>query len=182
MHSAHRVLYVTNAYRTRVGAIDQGALRRHDRLVRLRPCPRIVPASNSLSRPGLQAGNYQAEYRIVPPDGRMRWVREREFASRDADGQVSRIWQASPRTLPSSTTSRTACGWNESAESFARFAGAPAAPIGLRDSRRLYPGPGRLEDVARIVRPNLPAENTCLIARLDKIEVRGTRRLAKGGE
>src|ERR1043165_4563640 len=37
------------------------------------------------------AGTYDKEYRIVRPDGTMRWVRDRAFPVRDADGQIVRV-------------------------------------------------------------------------------------------
>jgi two-component system cell cycle sensor histidine kinase/response regulator CckA len=37
------------------------------------------------------AGTYDEEYRIVRPDGTIRWVRDRAFPVRDADGQVVRV-------------------------------------------------------------------------------------------
>jgi PAS domain S-box-containing protein len=37
------------------------------------------------------AGTYDEEYRIVRPDGTLRWVRDRAFPVRDADGQVVRL-------------------------------------------------------------------------------------------
>ena len=37
------------------------------------------------------AGTYDEEYRIVRPDGTLRWVRDRAFPVRDADGQVVRV-------------------------------------------------------------------------------------------
>ena len=37
------------------------------------------------------AGGYDAEYRIVRPDGAMRWIRDRAFPVRNAEGDVFRI-------------------------------------------------------------------------------------------
>jgi PAS domain S-box-containing protein len=37
------------------------------------------------------AGTYDEEYRIVRPDGTLRWVRDRAFPVRDRDGQVVRV-------------------------------------------------------------------------------------------
>ena len=39
----------------------------------------------------LNSGGFRVEYRIVRPDGTQRWIRDRGFLVRDADGQVSRI-------------------------------------------------------------------------------------------
>lgn len=36
-------------------------------------------------------GSYEAEYRIVRPDGETRWIRDRAFPVKDEDGQVYRI-------------------------------------------------------------------------------------------
>jgi len=38
-----------------------------------------------------KSGDYDVEYRIVRPDGEVRWVRSRAFLVRDADGEVRRI-------------------------------------------------------------------------------------------
>ncbi len=38
-----------------------------------------------------QTGDYDVEYRIVKPDGEVRWVRSRAFLVRDADGEVRRM-------------------------------------------------------------------------------------------
>ncbi len=37
------------------------------------------------------AGTYDEEYRIVRPDGTVRWIRDRAFPVRDADGRVIRV-------------------------------------------------------------------------------------------
>ncbi|MBD0305463.1 MAG: PAS domain-containing protein [Nitrospiraceae bacterium] len=36
-------------------------------------------------------GRYSEEYRIVRPDGSIRWIRDRAFPVRDASGAVYRI-------------------------------------------------------------------------------------------
>jgi PAS domain S-box-containing protein len=38
-----------------------------------------------------KSGGFRAEYRIVRPDGTQRWIRDRGFVARDADGQAGRI-------------------------------------------------------------------------------------------
>lgn len=41
--------------------------------------------------PKQETGEYDIEYRVVRPDGSMRWVRDRAFPIRDSDGKVYRI-------------------------------------------------------------------------------------------
>jgi two-component system, cell cycle sensor histidine kinase and response regulator CckA len=41
--------------------------------------------------PGQVEGDFDEEYRIVLPDGRMKWVRDRAFPVRGADGRAARI-------------------------------------------------------------------------------------------
>ena len=36
-------------------------------------------------------GDYREEYRIVRPDGAIRWIRDRGIAVRGASGQISRL-------------------------------------------------------------------------------------------
>jgi PAS domain S-box-containing protein len=43
------------------------------------------------SLPGQVTGNWDETYRIIRPDGTIRWVRARAYPVRDADGQVCRI-------------------------------------------------------------------------------------------
>ncbi len=47
---------------------------------------RVIAALPSQSR-----GNYDIEYRVIRPDGTVRWVRDRAFPIHDAQGQVYRI-------------------------------------------------------------------------------------------
>jgi PAS domain S-box-containing protein len=49
--------------------------------------PRIVTAATAPQR----EGTYDEEYRIVRPDGSVRWVRDRAFPVRDAEGRIYRI-------------------------------------------------------------------------------------------
>jgi PAS domain S-box-containing protein len=43
------------------------------------------------SRPKQAAGTYDEEYRVVRPDGAVRWIRDRAYPVRDAEGRVFRI-------------------------------------------------------------------------------------------
>lgn len=85
---SHRVLYVSPAYETIWGRPARTAtddmwedfLHPDDRV-------RVLQAI----REKQEAGTYDEEYRIVRPDGSWRWIRDRAFPIRDADGQVYRI-------------------------------------------------------------------------------------------
>ena len=57
-----------------------------------RPCTRTI--ANEISRrfPSEQPeGGYDVEYRIVRPDGAVRWIRDRAFPVRNQQGEVYRI-------------------------------------------------------------------------------------------
>jgi PAS domain S-box-containing protein len=41
--------------------------------------------------PGQPEGDFDVEYRVVRPDGQIRWVRDRAFPVRDAEGQAHRL-------------------------------------------------------------------------------------------
>ncbi len=41
--------------------------------------------------PKMVAGDYDEEYRIVRPDGAIRWIRDRAFPVRESDGRVTRL-------------------------------------------------------------------------------------------
>jgi len=54
----------------------------------------IVPDDRDQVReavPRQARGEYEVEYRIVRPDGRIRWIRDRGFPVADEDGQVRRV-------------------------------------------------------------------------------------------
>lgn len=54
--------------------------------------------------PTQPTGQYDLEYRIVRPDGSVRWVRDRAFPIRNDKGEIYR-WPGSLRTLPNASSS-----------------------------------------------------------------------------
>ncbi|NJL67755.1 MAG: PAS domain-containing protein [Microcoleus sp. SM1_3_4] len=46
-----------------------------------------------------RGNNYEAEYRILRPDGSARWIRDRGFPVRDESGKIDRWWEL-PKILP----------------------------------------------------------------------------------
>ncbi len=87
---SHELLYVSPAYeavwgRTRAGLYQRprdwlAAVHPEDRL-------RVVRALRHQQRPG----GYDEEYRILRPDGEVRWIRDRAFPVRNARGEVYRV-------------------------------------------------------------------------------------------
>jgi PAS domain S-box-containing protein len=85
-----RVLYVTNAYERIWGRAARefyqdtrgwfDAVHADDR-------DRVRRSFDA----ALESGSFQAEYRIVRPDGALRWIRDRAYVSRCADGKTGRI-------------------------------------------------------------------------------------------
>jgi PAS domain S-box-containing protein len=49
------------------------------------------PRAEALFVDRVREGSFDAEYRILTPDGRLRWVRDRGFPVRDADGNIRRV-------------------------------------------------------------------------------------------
>jgi len=84
-----RILYVSPAYAVIWGRSEQ-ALYANPRafLEAVHPEDR-ARLEESLPRQAL--GGYHEEYRIVRPDGAVRWIRDRAFPVRDAQGRVYRI-------------------------------------------------------------------------------------------
>ncbi len=175
-----RLLYVTNAYQRVWGRATKdlydGAIGWFD-CVHAEDRARVERAFTA----GLQAGAYQAEYRIVRPDGGLRWIRERAFVSRDADGQVSRM----AGIAEDITEQRNV----EDSLRLERKLLKRLLDLQERERHLLACEihDGFIQDLVgskmllESLRPNLPPDNPCLIARLDKIEGACARRSAKGG-
>jgi two-component system, cell cycle sensor histidine kinase and response regulator CckA len=86
----HEIAYISPAYETIWGRTREAlhaspqswieAIHPDDR-------ERVVQAALT----NQMAGTYDEEYRIVRPDGTIRWIRDRAFPVRDRDGQVVRV-------------------------------------------------------------------------------------------
>jgi diguanylate cyclase (GGDEF)-like protein/PAS domain S-box-containing protein len=85
----HRTVYISSAFREITG-LDPEMLRvrAHGWLDAVHPDDRqqVVAARKEAA-----SGNYDQTFRIVKPDGQVRWVRDRAFPVYDANGSVYRI-------------------------------------------------------------------------------------------
>ena len=88
--SKRQVAYVSPAYERIWGRKCEDLYReRTSWMDSLHPQDRDIVARRSLS--DQITGNYDVEYRIVRPDGEVRWIRDRAFPVRNAQGEVCRI-------------------------------------------------------------------------------------------
>jgi len=86
----HRVLYVSPAYETVWGRRCEELLAcPTDWLQAIHPDDRDRVAKAAATRQ--LSGDYHEIYRVVRPDGTIRWVRDRAFPIRDAQGKVYRV-------------------------------------------------------------------------------------------
>ena len=85
----HSAIYVSSAYREITG-LDPEMLktRAHGWLDAVHPDDRKALVE---ARKAAASGNYDQTFRIVKPDGSIRWVRDRAFPVFDAEGDVYRI-------------------------------------------------------------------------------------------
>jgi two-component system, cell cycle sensor histidine kinase and response regulator CckA len=84
-----RMIYVSPAYEDIWGRSREAILERADDWLE-----GIHPEDREAVRAALPRqteGTYDEEYRIVRPDGEVRWVRDRAFVVRDAQGEPSRL-------------------------------------------------------------------------------------------
>ena len=86
----HRMLYVSPAYETIWGRSCESLMARpSDWLKAIHPDDRDRVAEAAASRQ--LSGEYHEIYRVVRPDGSIRWVRDRAFPIHDAEGKVYRV-------------------------------------------------------------------------------------------
>ncbi|HVU89314.1 MAG TPA: PAS domain-containing protein [Pirellulales bacterium] len=85
-----RLLYVTNAYE-RIWGRSAKEFYQENRgwfdAVHVDDSDRVKRSFDA----ALESGSFQAEYRIVRPDGAVRWIRDRAYISRGANGQAARV-------------------------------------------------------------------------------------------
>jgi len=86
-----RVLYVSPAYEEVWGRSADTLLSDFDEWVRSLHADDRVYAAESLKRISRTGGGGKREYRIIRPDGAVRWVSDRGFAIHGRDGTVERI-------------------------------------------------------------------------------------------
>lgn len=89
--TAQRVLYVSPAYEDVWGRPAQELYDRYQVWGESLHPEDIASAEESFARIVATGGGEEREYRIVRPDGSIRWVSDRGFAIFDNDGNVSRI-------------------------------------------------------------------------------------------
>lgn len=88
---AQKVIYVSPAYEAIWGRSPQALYERHEAWGdSVHPDDREF-ASASLAKAAETGGGEPREYRIVRPDGTIRWVSDRAYAIRDRDGNVCRV-------------------------------------------------------------------------------------------
>ncbi|HEY9909015.1 MAG TPA: PAS domain S-box protein [Thermosynechococcaceae cyanobacterium] len=87
--STGQTLYVSPAFETIWGQPIEVAYDPDRRLETLHPDDRAsIPTQFSEQ---IEQGRYDAQYRIIRPDGSLRWIRDRGFPIRDESGQVVRV-------------------------------------------------------------------------------------------
>jgi PAS domain S-box-containing protein len=85
-----RVVYISPGYEQIWGRKCEELYREPESwLTAVHPADRDIISRRSYSEQ--PAGGYDVEYRILRPDGAMRWVRDRAFPVRNAQGEVYRI-------------------------------------------------------------------------------------------
>jgi two-component system cell cycle sensor histidine kinase/response regulator CckA len=85
-----QVLYVSPAYERVWGRTREGLYERaHDWLEAVHPDDRARVLDAAATRQA--AGQYDVEYRILRPDGQVRWIRDTAFPVRDESGRATRI-------------------------------------------------------------------------------------------
>lgn len=85
----HQAIYVNQAYVTLWGRSAESLMAEENAFLES-----IHPEDRERVIAGLPSqfeGNYEVEYRIVRPDGEVRWVRDRAFPIRDEQGNVYRM-------------------------------------------------------------------------------------------
>ena len=88
--SKDQMTYVSPSYERVWGrACDELYRQSQSWLTALHPEDRAIIAQRSTTEQ--TSGNYEAEYRIVRPDGSIRWIRDRAFPVRNPQGAVCRI-------------------------------------------------------------------------------------------
>jgi len=115
----HEIAYVSPGYETiwgRPRAAVYASPRSWMEAIHVDDRERVAQAAST----NQTAGAYDEEYRIVRPDGTIRWIRDRAFPVRDGAGRSS-AWRGSPKTSPRSGSSRPSCvrrrRWRRSASS-----------------------------------------------------------------
>ena len=84
----HRALYMSPSY-ARVWGHAPGSSSRVDRFEHVHPEDQA--RARELFRTSAAAGTFDIEYRVVRPDGGLRWIHDRGFPVTDGDGRVQRI-------------------------------------------------------------------------------------------
>ncbi len=88
--SKQEMVYISPAYGTIWGRSPESLYRSpQDWMEAVHPEDRARVRGAAVTRQAL--GTYDEEYRIVRPDGTIRWIRDRAFPVRDADGRVFRM-------------------------------------------------------------------------------------------
>ncbi|HEY4310063.1 MAG TPA: PAS domain-containing protein [Pirellulales bacterium] len=174
-----RVLYVTNAYQRVWG---RAATELYDGLFGWFDAvyPEDRPRVERAFAAGLASGGFQAEYRITRPDGSLRWIRDRAFASFGADGQISRI----AGIAEDITDQRNV----EDSLRMERKLLKRLLDLQERERHLLACEihDGFIQDLVgakmllESLRPGLPPENPCSIERLDKIEAALRKAIGEG--
>jgi PAS domain S-box-containing protein len=86
----HKVLYMSPAYRRIWGqAVASADLAGIDRFEHVHPDDQL--GVRQAFTTGAVRGTFDIEYRVVHPDGELRWIHDRGFPVTDSDGQVRRV-------------------------------------------------------------------------------------------
>jgi PAS domain S-box-containing protein len=174
-----RVLYVTNAYQKIWGQPARqlyesaaswiSAVHADDRA-------RVERAFLA----AVESGNFHAEYRVLRPDGSIRWIRDQGYPLRDADGKVCRM-----AGIAEDVTEQRAIEGNLRAERklLKRLLDLQEKERGLL-AYEIHDG--FIQDLVgakmllESLRPGLPADQPALLARMDAIEVSLRKAIGEG--
>jgi PAS domain S-box-containing protein len=86
----HEIVYVSPGYETIWGRTREAAYASPQSWIEtVHPEDRERVVQAAFTKP--MAGTYDEEYRIVRPDGTVRWIRDRAFPVRDGGGQIVRV-------------------------------------------------------------------------------------------
>jgi PAS domain S-box-containing protein len=86
-----RIIYVSPAYEEIWGRTPENLYEHPEAWLEAIHDADRERVATAFRSPELATGGFSEEYRIVRPDGSVRWIRDRGFPVRDADGEVYRI-------------------------------------------------------------------------------------------
>ena len=124
----NRMLYVSPGYE-RVWGQPRATLLQSPRAWMDAVHPEDRPRLALLTRQRQSTGAFDAEYRILRPDGTLRWIHDRAFPVRDAQGRIYRIAGLAEDITDRKSAEEALCQANETLR--AVFEAAPVAIVGL---------------------------------------------------